>query len=153
FDAFAAHVARSASHADRSADHNQAVENRVLSAGAQDHERRLRDLDDDGVAAEVIFHGAQNGQPLPLTTDLSFHVVADDPELSKVGLRIYNRWLADFCAMAPDRRAGLVQIPVWDPDACRREVEWAREVGLRGVNFPVVRLHETSIPLYPDPVW
>jgi predicted TIM-barrel fold metal-dependent hydrolase len=32
-------------------------------------------------------------------------------------------------------------------------VEWAREAGLRGVNFPVIRPHDTNVPLYSDPVW
>src|SRR5688500_2211605 len=33
--------------------------------GHYDVHARLRDLDDDGTAAEVIFHGSQNGQPIP----------------------------------------------------------------------------------------
>ena len=33
--------------------------------GHYDVHARLRDLDNDGMAAEVIFHGSQNGQPIP----------------------------------------------------------------------------------------
>jgi predicted TIM-barrel fold metal-dependent hydrolase len=136
-----------------SVEHRHTTLKHALSADAQDHEGRLRDIDEDGVAAEVIFHGSQNGQPLPFTTDYGLHIIASDQELGKVGLHIYNRWLAEFCAQAPERRGGLLQIPVWDPEACVREVEWAAEAGLRGVNFPVIRPHDTSVPMYSDPVW
>src|SRR5215471_12263205 len=33
--------------------------------GHYDVHARLRDLDNDGMAGEVIFHGSQNGQPIP----------------------------------------------------------------------------------------
>src|SRR3954454_8988479 len=36
-----------------------------LTTGHHDVHTRLRDLDQDGVACEVIFHGSQNGQPIP----------------------------------------------------------------------------------------
>src|SRR5688572_30183270 len=35
-----------------------------LTTGHHDVHARLRDLDRDGVACEVIFHGSQNGQPI-----------------------------------------------------------------------------------------
>jgi predicted TIM-barrel fold metal-dependent hydrolase len=59
--------------------------------------------------------------------------------MEAVGCRIYNRWLADFCSGSPERHVGLAHIPVIDVDAAVREVEWAREAGLRGVNFPAPR--------------
>src|ERR1700758_2125425 len=36
------------------------------TAGHHDMDARLKDMDDDGVAAEVIFHGSTNDQPFPL---------------------------------------------------------------------------------------
>ena len=36
-----------------------------LTTGHYDVHARLRDLDKDGTACEVIFHGSQNGQPIP----------------------------------------------------------------------------------------
>ena len=36
-----------------------------LTTGHYDVDRRLKDLDQDGIAAEVIFHGSQNGEPVP----------------------------------------------------------------------------------------
>jgi predicted TIM-barrel fold metal-dependent hydrolase len=45
---------------------------------------------------------------------------------------------------------GLAQIPVWDIDASINEIQWARDAGLRGINFPAP---QTWIPEYSKPVW
>jgi predicted TIM-barrel fold metal-dependent hydrolase len=71
-------------------------------------------------------------------------------ELTYAGQRIYNRWLADFCSVAPERHVGLAHLPVWDIDLAIRELHWARGAGLRGVNFPAPR---PSLPDYNDPAW
>ncbi|MGH9051225.1 MAG: amidohydrolase family protein [Acidimicrobiia bacterium] len=107
--------------------------------GHSDIGERLRDLDRDGVAAEVIFHFSQNGELFPFMPDFTgglSSVRAEDFELAKVGFRIYNRWLADFVSEQSARHVGLAYVPTWDLAAATAEVEWAREVGLRGVNFP-----------------
>jgi predicted TIM-barrel fold metal-dependent hydrolase len=44
----------------------------------------------------------------------------------------YNRWLADFCAAAPGRRAGCIPVDLHDIDRAVAEVEWARQAGLFG---------------------
>ena len=106
------------------------------TTGHYDVHARLRDLDYDGVAAEVIFHGSQNEEPIPFGTFVVFLPTSWDRELVAAGRHIYNQWLADFCSVEPERHAGLAQIPIWDVDAAVREVEWAARAGLRGVNFP-----------------
>ena len=107
--------------------------------GHYDPHARLRDLDGDGVAAEVLFHFSQNDEPLPFVPG-GFGglgaVPQADLDLAAVGYRIYNRWLADFVSVAPQRYVGLAYLPTWDIDAAVREAEWAAEAGLRGVNFP-----------------
>ncbi|HZP30847.1 MAG TPA: amidohydrolase family protein [Acidimicrobiia bacterium] len=107
------------------------------TAGHHDPAARRRDLDFDGVAAEVIFHGSQNNEPIPFQT--SMLGPPEDPDLAAAGLRIYNRWLADMCAAEPHRHVGLVHLPLWDPEASIEELRWARDAGLRGVNFPAPR--------------
>ena len=58
---------------------------------------------------------------------------AEEYELRWAGLRAHNRWLADFCAEAPGRRAGVCQILLGNEWTTRsREVRWAREAGLFG---------------------
>ena len=98
-----------------------------------DSDRRLRDLEADGIVAEVIFPntippffpgGALVTQAPPAD--------AHDLELRWAGLQAHNRWLADFCARTPGRRAGIAQILLHDVDASVEEIRWAHEHGLTG---------------------
>jgi predicted TIM-barrel fold metal-dependent hydrolase len=107
------------------------------TAGHHDPAARRRDLDFEGVAAEVIFHGSQNDEPIPFQT--SMLGPPDDPELAAAGIRIYNRWLAAMCTADPNRHVGLAHLPIWDVDASVAELRWARRAGLKGVNFPAPR--------------
>ena len=113
------------------------------TTGHFDMHQRLRDLDHDGTAAEVIFHGSQNGQPVPFNVaDYSTGSITAvrtydvDQVLAALGRHIYNAGLADVCSIEPERHVGLAQLPMWDVDAAVKEMQWAREHGLRGINFP-----------------
>jgi predicted TIM-barrel fold metal-dependent hydrolase len=57
---------------------------------------------------------------------------AGDLALRWAGIRAHNRWLADFCAAAPGRRAGIAQILLHDVEAAVDEVRWAAGAGLTG---------------------
>ena len=57
---------------------------------------------------------------------------AHDLELRWAGLQAHNRWLADFCARTPGRRAGIAQILLHDVDASVEEIRWAHANGLTG---------------------
>ena len=96
-------------------------------------DRRLRDMDAEGVAGEVIY---PNTIPpfFPRTSLVGQPPVGSRDGLDKkwVGLQAHNRWLADFVALAPERRAGIAQIMLHDVDAMVAEVRWAKEHGLRG---------------------
>jgi predicted TIM-barrel fold metal-dependent hydrolase len=83
---------------------------------------RTKDLDHDGVWAEVLYGGG------PL-----FSV---DPQLCLATFRAYNNWLADFCSQVPERFYGLGYIPTWDVGLAVREVEHIKSSGLRGVVIP-----------------
>ncbi|HXY92905.1 MAG TPA: amidohydrolase family protein [Acidimicrobiia bacterium] len=125
----------------------------LRTLGHYDSAARLADYDYDGIAAGVIFHGSMNMEPIPFVEASlgRFGRRHDDPELVGVGMRIYNRWLADFVSLAPHRHIGLAQLPMWDIDAAVAEVEWAHDVGLRGVNFPAMR--EGELPEYNKRAW
>jgi predicted TIM-barrel fold metal-dependent hydrolase len=71
-------------------------------------------------------------------------------ELLAAGLHIYNQWLADVCSIEPERHVGLMHLPMWDIDAAIKEMEWARSVGLRGLNFPFPKPYMLA---YNDPAW
>lgn len=117
-------------------------------AGHHDPAARRRDLDFEGVAAEVIFHGSQNNQPIPFQS--SMLGVPDDPELAAAGIRIYNTWLAAVCDQGRPRHVGLAHLPMWDVDAAVEELRWAAGAGLKGVNFPAPR---TWLRPYNDRAW
>lgn len=117
--------------------------------GAWNMDERLRDLNEDGVAAEVIFHGSAPFEPIPfMATSIGRPI--EQPELAAIGQHMYNLWLADFCSQEPERHVGLAQLPMWDIEASIAELEWAKSVGLRGVNFPQVRAEITP---YEDEAW
>jgi predicted TIM-barrel fold metal-dependent hydrolase len=129
--------------------------------GHYDMHARIADMNRDGVAGAVIFHGSQNLEPLPFLDAVGTRIFrtggSDEIEMEKetlakvkVGLRMYNRWLADVCSIEPERHAGLVHLPIWDLEAAIDELKWGAEHGLRGVNFPAPR---AGIKFFDDPAW
>jgi predicted TIM-barrel fold metal-dependent hydrolase len=122
--------------------------------GHYDVASRLKDMDRDGVACEVVFHLSTNGQPLPFISRSVLRGQAPhdqySDELEKVGLRIYNRWLVDFCSVEPERHVGMCYVPMWDIDASINEVVWGHEHGLKGVNFPAPTSRFACLD---DPAW
>jgi predicted TIM-barrel fold metal-dependent hydrolase len=121
-----------------------------------DSDRRIAELHADGIVAEVVF---PNTIPpfFPTGAVIAPAPRADDVELRLAGLRAHNRWLADFCAATPGRRAGLAQIVLNDLDEALADVRWAREHGLSGILLPGVSPDTPWIePLYSrtyDPLW
>jgi predicted TIM-barrel fold metal-dependent hydrolase len=130
----------------------QRMERNGHAAGHSDMHARLRDMDFEGISAEVVFHGSANTETLPFRKQVFAQedATAVELELMAVGNRMYNRWLADACSIEPERHVGLAQIPAWDIEASVAEVEWAREAGLRGVNFPPPRVGYVQ---YNDEAW
>ena len=122
-------------------------------AGLWDSDRRVRELEADGVVAEVLFPDGTENNEVPFGP---FGGLRDHPaELRLAGAKAYNRWLADVCALEPARRAGVALVPLHDIDAAVAEIRWAKEAGLRGG----VGLHpgDPALPLYHDaryePIW
>ena len=137
--------------------------NRNLSLeGHHDVQAYVRDMDVEGVAAEVLFQGSQNGEGIPFmplsavpsgnpNVAMDFlSISSNELAMFKVGQMIYNRWLADAVSVAPGRLLGLVHVAYWDAELAAEQVAWARENGLKGVNFPAPR---PGLPHYSDPAW
>jgi predicted TIM-barrel fold metal-dependent hydrolase len=101
--------------------------------GAWDSDRRNAALDADSVVGEVVFpDGLTGGNSPPLGAGLALRTDCD-PELQLAGAHAHNRWVADFCSLAPERRAGLAIVPILhDIAAAVAEIEWAAKAGLRG---------------------
>jgi uncharacterized protein len=84
---------------------------------------RAKDMDRDGVQAEVIFG------ILGAATRLN------DPVAANEMFRIYNDWLVDFCKHDPDRFLGRAGLPYCDIEAAVKEIHRVAKLGLRGVEL------------------
>ncbi|MFP6805344.1 MAG: amidohydrolase family protein [Pseudomonadales bacterium] len=114
---------------------------------------RTSDQNSQGVVGEVVF---------PNTVPPFFNqsiVTARPPkpeeyELALAGIRAHNRWLKDFCAEDPDRRAGIGLILPNDFDEAIKDIEFIAQAGLRGgVLLPLIPPDCTWLkPLF-DPAW
>lgn len=90
-----------------------------------DSERRLAETESDGIAAEVLF---PNTVP-PFFQESGLSATPPTPadyDRRWAGLQAHNRWMADFCARAPGRRAACVQIFLNNIDHAVAEVRWAK---------------------------
>ncbi len=125
-------------------------------SGAWDHDERIKVLDADGIAGEVIFpDGITEMNMPPFGAGLSLPTEGIDPELQWAGARAHNRWLAEFCSLAPERRAGVAIAPIlWDVDTAVKEIRWAKDKGLRGILIPSMwgKLDPYHHPKY-EPIW
>jgi len=114
-----------------------------------DLEVRTTDQNSQGVVGEVVY-------PNTVPPFFSKSIVTAQPprpenfERALAGIRAHNRWLKDFCAEDPDRRAGVGLILPNDIDEAIKDVQWIAEAGLRGgVLLPLVPEDCTWLkPLY-----
>ncbi|MGB1140009.1 MAG: amidohydrolase family protein [Halioglobus sp.] len=88
---------------------------------------RLQELEDDGIAGEIIFP-----QMAPFGAGLMQYRHEISPEENLAGNQAYNRWLADLCAVNPGRHAGVAIINVDDISVAVQEVRDAHKAGLFG---------------------
>jgi predicted TIM-barrel fold metal-dependent hydrolase len=130
----------------------------VASSGSPynwDSEQRLAHLDAEGIAAEVLFPNTVPPFYPSSTITAPAPTTAEEYRYRWAGVQAHNRWMADFCAKAPDRRAGLAQVFLSNLDDAIAEVRWAKSAGLRGVLIPsdhishLVNLYEPRL----DPFW
>ena len=85
-------------------------------------EKRLADMDLDGMNASILFGGG------PLGTSNS--------ELFIESYRSYYRWLADFCSTDRKRLIGVAYMPMRDIDETIGMIKEAAKLGFRSINLP-----------------
>jgi uncharacterized protein len=95
--------------------------------GTGSSEQRLREQDQDGVDAEVMFtHGSY---------PIYWHGISDD-EAYRAVVRAYNEWLAEeYCAYNPIRLLAMGIIPDTGVDDAIAEMEYCLKMGLKGINL------------------
>ena len=121
----------------------QASTYRDARRGGWDPAERLKDMDIDGVEAEVLY------------TTLGFRQFwLKDAELQRACFQVYNDWLAEYCAYAPRQLTGMALISLYDIREAVRQLRLCRRRGLRGAMIwaspPEERSYADSIY---DPFW
>jgi predicted TIM-barrel fold metal-dependent hydrolase len=123
---------------------------------------RLKSLDADGIAADVLFPDDQSANSPPFLWFAREFNRAPDKEYSSAlrlaGARAYNRWLAEFCAADPQRLRGLALIgSMADVPGAVAEIRRAKASGLGGVLLPLIYYNSAEEPFWNDrrydPVW
>src|SRR5215469_8971138 len=84
---------------------------------------RIKDMDRDGVDAEVIYGILGASSRL------------NDREASNEMLRIYNDWLKEFCSHYPEREIGLACLPYGDIDEAIKEIHRVARMGIKGLEL------------------
>jgi predicted TIM-barrel fold metal-dependent hydrolase len=132
------------------------------AAGTWNPAQRIASLDVDGIAADVLFPDDQSANSPPfLWFAREFNRTPDQeyaPALKLAGARAYNRWLAEFCAAAPERLLGLALIgSMADVAGAVAEIRRAKTDGLTGVLLPLIYYNTPEEPFWNDrrydPIW
>jgi len=92
---------------------------------------RLPFMDEDGLAAEIIYASVGMG--------LTMH---RDPIYKDACMKAYNRWLQGMCGEAPERVYGLAQTAVLSVDQAIDDFQLAKDMGLVGMMMPGDPIHE-----------
>jgi predicted TIM-barrel fold metal-dependent hydrolase len=98
--------------------------------GAIDPVARLKDMDTDGVWAQMCFPS------YPRFAGTKF-LEGRDRDLALLCVKAYNDFVVEeWCAADPGRYIPLIIIPLWDPVAASVEIERMAAQGARSISFP-----------------
>jgi predicted TIM-barrel fold metal-dependent hydrolase len=107
-----------------------------IRPGCYDPAERVKDMDTDGVQAELGF------PTLPRFAGTLF-LESVDKELGLRCVQAYNDFILDeWCGYAPDRLIPMVIAPLWDPDLAAAELQRTVAKGAKALAFP-----ENPVPL------
>ena len=109
--------------------------------GTGSPEQRVREQDQDGIDAEVLFPSQQGGP--------KFWRRVEDDNAYKAIVRAYNGWLAEeYCSINPDRLIGVGILPLTHDAADNvSEMEYCVQAGLKTVllqGFPSGKPHPSE---------
>jgi predicted TIM-barrel fold metal-dependent hydrolase len=93
--------------------------------GPWDPRERLKDMELDGVQAEVLYPSMGR----------NLYALKDTP-LQNACLRSYNDWLHDYCAESPKRLFGLAMLSALDVEWSVQELERCAKLGFKGCILP-----------------
>ena len=113
--------------------------------GYRDGPERLKDMDTDGVDAEVVYSEVS-----------AFRYIGDMRDGAGDATRAFNDVMSDFASADPKRLLVSYQIPIHDIDDAVREVQRVAAGGAKSLQLPVFPT-EIGLPDYYDerydPLW
>lgn len=113
--------------------------------GAFYGDARVKEQDEDGIDAEVIY--------APVRT-LAYFTGTGNPELAIAGVQAYNNWLGkEFCAANPHRLIGLGMIPNTGIADAIAELRRCKEIGLKGIQIMAWPSAGAFLTEADDPFW
>jgi predicted TIM-barrel fold metal-dependent hydrolase len=130
--------------------------------GCSDPVRRLVEMEREGIVAEILF--PDFGMPFeafgPPSQSMRQGATVQAPrwparttEEINEGNKAHNRWLVDFCSVAPERFLGMAVVAFDDVDAAMAEIRWAKESGLKGVMLPTFSAEQPLFHERYEPIW
>ena len=108
-----------------------------LNPAGFDARERVKVLDAEGIDVAVMYPGL----------GLKLGAI-QDPDLAVESCKVYNDWLADWCAQAPDRLAGVGALPLQDP---KRAADEARRIARLGLKAGFARPERVQRPAVASP--
>jgi len=113
--------------------------------GCYDGAERLKDMDIDGVRAEILF---------PPQRTIGHFLGDEDDDFVLAGVDAYNNFLLDqFCAPDPERLIGMAQIPSIGIDAAVDTLRKAKARGFHGVVISCWPAGGNDLSEADDPFW
>ncbi|HEV3111423.1 MAG TPA: amidohydrolase family protein [Candidatus Binataceae bacterium] len=111
--------------------------------GSYDPFARIKDMDRDGVEAELLY-----------TTFGLILFAIKDQDFQFACFRAFNDWLANFCASFPNRLFGAAMIPTEPLEHAVKEMERCAKMGLKAAMISISQDTDRGYnhPLY-DPIW
>ena len=117
-------------------------DNSKRPAGGLDPKIRIEHMDLDGVSAEVLY------------PTMVLRAFVAPQKAQEAAFRLYNDWLAEYCATSPKRLFGIPCLAVYDIDVAIKEMHRCHDIGLKG--GLVWQVPEPSLPFmskHYDKLW
>jgi predicted TIM-barrel fold metal-dependent hydrolase len=113
--------------------------------GPWDASHRLADMDLDGVGMEVLY---------PSMARNFYSLKGDETPLQQAGLKSYNDWIMEYCAVAPKRLFAVGMLSALDVPWSVKEMERCAKLGHKGVLLPARLPPEMTYadPQF-EPIW
>ncbi len=113
--------------------------------GCWDGKARLKDMDEDGVDAQIVFGDNSTN---------AFFMNVEDRDFQLAGVQAYNNYLLDdFCAADPSRLIGMAQIPNLGVEANLDELHRVKKIGCKGITLRAWPSGKEHISAGDDAFW